>query len=492
VLTVSDRILRKGVIVLAIVMVFSAWVVASPTVAASKAGYVSYNPATRTYTISPTGVDDTANIQATFDGCAAHSSPCTIQLTSGTFYTAQIAANNFRGSFLGTGMGTTTVQALPNLRVTTDYPYFDDHPPSASNPWPNLFTFVNGSYLVSGMTLIEPYAVPTQGYWVNGGGFADALFAFIHITGAHANAAVDHIKLVGAPGDFSTGGPILFNAINGIFTQSALVLPPATEFPEATLLQGTSRITNSAFNMIENPLSFEDLVQSQVTVSGNTFDTMEFTVYSFDLSQSTLVISQNVARNVMFQYGLYVINGYPINTHLPCELPSTLVVTDNDFEVTGFANFATTYNSPRHGCSWSLSAVFSGNTVRADPTSYGGIFIGWMNSTVIGNKVLGTDLLGSAGVYIQAGSSVVLGNEIVGSDLGVVLDGATGTVVVGNVIKDSQELGIALIDSASNNAVVRNQVTNSGTFDLFWDGTGTGNHWLKNVYTTSYPPNLST
>ena len=97
-----------------------------------------------------------------------------------------------------------------------------------------------------------------------------------------------------------------------------------------------------------------------------------------------------------------------------------------------------------------------------------------------------------AGVDILAGSAIVAGNEIIGSPEGIMMDGVTGALVVGNEIKDSGDLGIALIDYSSNNLIARNEVTNSGTFDLFWDGTGTGNHWLKNVYTTSYPPNLST
>ncbi|HYM39189.1 MAG TPA: hypothetical protein VEY12_03450, partial [Thermoplasmata archaeon] len=188
----SYRVTRKCVVAFAIAIFVLGWVVALPPAAAAKGGYLAYNAATHTYTVKPNGVDDTANIQAAFDGCASSSSRCTVQLTKGTFYTAQIVAHEFRGSFLGMGEGRTIVQALPNLPSPTADPFWTVQP-GPQNPWPDMFVFLNGSFAVTAMTLSEPYDVPTQGWFCCGLPAIDALHAAIMITGEHADVAIEHV-----------------------------------------------------------------------------------------------------------------------------------------------------------------------------------------------------------------------------------------------------------------------------------------------------------
>jgi len=68
-------------------------------------------------TVSPTGTDDTANIQCGFDTAIGNGSGVDVRLSSGTFHTAQIVVNDFHGNFYGAGMNNTTVVNLPNLYV---------------------------------------------------------------------------------------------------------------------------------------------------------------------------------------------------------------------------------------------------------------------------------------------------------------------------------------------------------------------------------------
>lgn len=49
--------------------------------------------------VSPTDVDDTANIQCAFDWANARGPGMTVRLTPGTFHTAQIYIYDFVGSF---------------------------------------------------------------------------------------------------------------------------------------------------------------------------------------------------------------------------------------------------------------------------------------------------------------------------------------------------------------------------------------------------------
>ncbi len=453
------------------------WVVVLPP-AAANGSFLTYDVGAHRFTVAPTGIDDTANIQAAFDGCAADGSRCTVQLTSGAFFTAQIVVHNFQGDFLGMGQGVTTVLALPNLPVTKDAP-FNLHLPSADNPWPNLFTFFDGTYSISGITFVEPYAKPMQGYRTfDTPGIISALNAFISVTGLKAVVTVNHVTMIGAPGDFSLFSPVRFNAVQGIFPQ-ALLLQPGSGLPFARPhkpvvggilpLQVTFSVRESAFYTIDDPVSFEELVDSAVTVSGNTFDTVEWAVAAGYMSNSVSTVSGNRAWNVMGEFGVEAYSGSSFSTVIGCPELSQIVVTENDFQVTRGGSGVSFFDFGfLTGCAPSLEGFAQGNTIRMDATSGIGLFNNFAHaSSFSGNTVLGP---GAYGVIIQGGSSVVEGNRIEG---------------VG-------QLGIGLVNGASDCLVKQNTVTGSGQFDLYWDGTGSGNVWTGNVFQTEYPPGLST
>ncbi len=501
--TTSVRGVRKGVIVVAIAVFFVGWVVVLPP-AAANGSFLTYDVGAHRFTVAPTGIDDTANIQAAFDGCAADGSRCTVQLTSGAFFTAQIVVRNFQGNFQGMGESKTTVQALPNLPVSKDFP-FNLRLPSPDNPWPNLFTFFDGTYSISGMTFKEPYAKPMQSYRaLDLPGKIDALYAFVSVTGLQANVSVDHVTMIGGPGDFTVLSPFLFNVVNGIFPQALLLEPGSTvtfgkprKGPVGDLLplEVNFRITDSSFYTINGPIDFEDLVDSTATVSRNLFDTVEWGFIQIYMSNSTTTVSQNIAQNVLGHWAVEAYNSGSFSALIGCERPSQITIAGNDFEIPGpgggvlvldFA-FAT-------GCDPSLDVVIMGNTIRLGPTSYPGIDAFMMRSAVIsGNTVLGP---GPFGVYVQGGTASVEANAIFNSIVGVQVEGATGVLVRGNQVVDSGQWGIAVVTGLglppNNNLIEQNTVTGSGRFDLYWDGTGSGNVWTGNVFQTEYPPGLST
>ena len=68
------------------------------------------------FTVSPTGVDDTANIQCAFDEAVPAGPGSTVQLEEGTFYLSRdIVVLNFDGSFKGAGKGVSIVQNLDDV-----------------------------------------------------------------------------------------------------------------------------------------------------------------------------------------------------------------------------------------------------------------------------------------------------------------------------------------------------------------------------------------
>jgi parallel beta-helix repeat protein len=449
-----------------------------------------------TYIVWPNGKNDTADIQAAFNGAVAHGPGCTIQLEKGTYYIAQIYVYGFQGSFVGMGQGLTTIQALPNLpspnpEYNTNSTPFWAELPGPKNPWPALFTFWNGSFGISGMTLTDPYTAPTQGWNYLGTNYT-SLVDVIEITGLQASATIDHVTVLGASGDAQ--GTNMLNGINyeGSFLPQGWTNALADVIP----LSGTFSATNSVFNSTESGPWVETLANAKVTICYNTITNNPSPLGFYDASNSTLLFCGNQVSGVSYYCGIEGLQ----SLYMPGVLPSTMYIMDNVFQVNDGANAVALldFGEANFGTPSTLSAVVSGNVLQTDTSS--GLYVGnnpglysviiseYLKSLVVSqNTILGG---GSAGVYVVGGPGVVSGNTILGSYVGVWVDYANGIDVTSNVIKNSAQWGIALTDGSSYNLVVGNIVKNSIKFDLYWDDTGTGNVWIGNQYKTSSPPGL--
>ena len=178
---------------------------------------------------------------------------------------------------------------------------------------------------------------------------------------------------------------------------------------------------------------------------------------------------------------------------------STVYITGNSFHASQAANavFLADYEPTP-----SLSAVMSGNTFTIDSSCgcYNGpgiappgapVVVSWYLANIVAsqNRIYGegTGSTSADGIYITGGPGMVSGNTITGDNVGVWVDYANGLHVTGNTILNSATWGIALTDGSSYNSITRNIVYGSGTYDLYWDGSGTGNVWCGNFYHTSYP-----
>ena len=457
-------------------------------------------PSLHTYVVWPNGHDDTADIQNAFNAAVAHPWS-TVQLEKGTYYiSSQLTVNGFQGGFMGMGQGQTTIEALgnmpsPNPEYNTPSSPFWAAPPGPSNPWPALITFEDGSIAISGMTITDTSPTPTQGwYWptVDGGAWNTALLAGIEITGLEASATVDHVTVIGAAGDYYG-----YNMANAIHIEGSM-LPNGWTNPEADtiMLTGTFSVTNSVFTNAETGAFGNYLTKANVAFCDNTFTAPiaspaapaeDFAV--MDVSSTSVLMCGNHGTATA---GFALWAGQSIwKSGL---LPSTVTITDNDFQVYEGANAVILQD---FGTPSTLKAVVSGNVfqtpspagyVPTDPAGYSVIISYSLKSLVaLQNTILGG---GSAGVYISGGPGLVSANTILGGYYGVFLDSANNVQVTGNVIKNSAEYGIAVTDGSSNNLIAHNIVMNSGVYDLYWDGTGTGNVWIANQYQTSSPPGL--
>jgi len=467
--------------------------------------------------VLPNGHNDTADIQAAFNACGNYGSWCTVQLVQGVYHTDQITVYGFRGSFVGAGQGLTLVKALPNMpppaaAYNTPTSPFWAGLPGPANPWPDLFTFVNGTFWISGMTMTEPYANPiVSPGWQYPAEYGDtsmtALYAVILVTGEYANAAITQVTVNGAGGDiapFTITGPTpsTFNLDTSI-TYEGMFLPSGwtDPFVDQIPLSGTFSLVDSVIHWSESAFYMENLLNASVTVCFNSINSSPAPGFT-DVSNSQLTFCGNSITNVAEYTGLGGAQSY-FKSDL---LPSTVYVTDNYFgtnwEGSGPSLFD--YGPASYGVPSTLNAVVTDNTIMSNnackcfTAAVTDVIIDFSLASMVasGNTLYGggsgvfvsgtTD----SGVFVGNGPALVSGNSILGADYGIWLFGAVNTSVAGNVIKDSAHYGIALTNGSSYNLVAWNLVKHSGVDDLYWDQTGTGNSWIGNVCKTSSPPGL--
>ena len=263
-------------------------------------------------TVSSTGVDDTENLQCAFDVAVAGGPGVDVQLSSGTFHTAQIVVNDFHGQFYGAGSKYTTVINLPNLYVTPVDMYLN--PPSADNPWPSLFAFIGGDFVVSDLGIHISGDNGTTGWTIFG--IDPPITELAHgvaVLGLHANSRFERILVEGESADNSLLG---YNLINGIFYEGFIgeVSPP---------ISGKFYVADSTFRQIGSGTPIYNLYQAEVVVSRNTFDDVFLGMDGGDLVNSSLEFSHNMVNGFI---GLDI-----YNLDLVEDVGSAILVKNNRF-----------------------------------------------------------------------------------------------------------------------------------------------------------------
>jgi len=447
-----------------------------------------------TIVVKPSGSDDTANIQTALNSCASPNPPCTVQLLAGTYIiSSQIAVTGFQGRFVGMGQGQTKIEALGNMPGTAVTPYWAVFPPA--NPWPSLFTFVDGSFTMAGMTITDTSPTPTKGWTDITGGCSEtpctALTEAIKVTGLKSFATFDHITIVGSVGDY--GG---YNIAEGIHIEG-LELPLGWTNPEADthMLTGTFSITNSVFTDTAGPI-VNFLVNSNVAICGNVATTPDIDNYFVfdivtDVSNTNVLICRNQGT-IPIQAAVAVYQ----SAIKPGLLPSTVTVTDNNFQLSEGANGAyfADFGEYNFGTPPTMTGIVLGNSFQNTPSTCPPIYCPIIASVMLKSVIVSMNSIqggGSPGIYVYNQPGIVVGNSINGASTGVWVDAASGVHVMGNIIKSSTQFGISVTSEtpllSNNNLISGNFVHGSGLSDLYWDGQGTGNGWCHNIYQTSDP-----
>ncbi len=260
-------------------------------------------------TVTPTGVDDTVNIQCAFDTAVA--AGLDVHLTAGKFHTAQIVVVGFEGEFTGNGKYSTRIVNLPDLYVTPENMYFQ--PPSAENPWPTLFAFIDGNFKIADLGVSIVGAEPTTGWTIFGiDPPLKEMAGAIYVLGTEADALVENIRINGEASDGLFG----YNLINGVFYEGFIGESPAA-------ISGSFAVYDSVFRSMTSGAPIVNLSGAEVVISDNYFFHVGYAMDGGDLVDSSFTFSDNYV-NATTGLDLYNLFGEAF-------VNSTLIIMDNKF-----------------------------------------------------------------------------------------------------------------------------------------------------------------
>lgn len=263
----------------------------------------------KTFTVMPTGGDDTANIQCAFDEAVAAGPGATVELTEGTFHTAQIVVKDFAGQFLGASKNKTVVQNLdvPLEVDASDLSFFIEEP-SADNKWPTIFAFIDHvdpvqdpqkdavlDVMVSDMTIRAVGEQPTQ-EWTYFNDLNDPpippfkeLAHAIVVLGPKTSIHVENVHFEGEEVPETLYGFNLFNA----------VYPVGGFAGYLDLMEGAFTVKNSSFRNLAGGAIFDTADKYRAIISHNEFDNVYVATEFADILRTHFEFSHNRVNAVV-------------------------------------------------------------------------------------------------------------------------------------------------------------------------------------------------
>lgn len=203
---------------------------------------VTYDPITHTWTITPSGSDDTDDIQYAFDNAAPGD---TIYLTAGQFYCKHIEVVDFHGTFKGAGMESTTIDVIPGGPVI--YDYFDGF------QWNYFFKFTDGDFSISDMQFDITPEHPTDEWW-----FFEphtSIGDIIFLTGDAVHACIEQVGFKAHDGDY-----------DGRNVACAVDMWSVDIFGTVS---GSLTVSECSFENIDGPIGLERVSDSNAIISHN-------------------------------------------------------------------------------------------------------------------------------------------------------------------------------------------------------------------------------
>lgn len=346
-------------------------------------------PNWKVFTVYPTGVDDTENIQHAFDQAVAAGPGSTVLLAPGNFRTRFIEVWNFDGYFKGSGQDATFIDTFANMDCAAWVADGHDQ---------GLFRFLYGYPRISDLTFqftVNPPCQPINS-WL-GTGLA-AIYTNIprFKSAAECNGPNQiipsslNVERITARGTW--------NPENGNALSWAVVFGGHEEynFPECQnvtrFATGTFRVAQSTFDTVGGGVGMCAVINSRVIVggspdNGNLFDWIGTGMWMNDLSGSTLEVSYNKLPHT-FWTGYETLQGgywwYP-----QLQSASTFNIHHNEFTMIGNVDAIHLFDFDNYGGDWwpynqkTIIANIHHNRFNLSPDYSWAVWNEWVDDAVI-------------------------------------------------------------------------------------------------------------
>jgi hypothetical protein len=359
---------------------------------------------------SPNGADDTANIQAALNTCAAQGPGCAVQLQAGKYFTRQLVTYNFHGTFKGMGIDRTSIEALPNLLVEIEPlgGVADSlcQPNTTTCLWPDLILFVDGDIHVSDLSIFEnaPPGTTTTPWNFLGLGPYTGLFDVLSFMGQHANVLVERIHVEGL--EDPTSLLFGFNVVNGVHFTGEF---PRTLSPfDWYFLTGSYTVRSSSFKTLFDGISQDAFVRStKITIggsptTGNRLENLYAGIDMETLEDSVVEISYNESSGIFA--GMWIVPWF-LSEFVPAS-SSRYLIHDNKFLTTTQFSIGLWLNDnlPKP---WIQAALWNNSVAPQDSLSEG-ISINNTTGTVTSNNTItGSGGFDAIGLYSSTLGAVI-------------------------------------------------------------------------------------
>ena len=375
----------------------------------------------QTFTVHPSGGNDTKAIQKAFDAAVKAGPGSTVQLSAGHFYTNNILVKNFDGYFKGAGEGRngTVIDCLRGLYPTGTYPDGRPVPGVRVLPhttyFPFLVGFEGGNVRACDMSFDITAASPAEP-WSNGDpqNPVDYLLAVV-VVADNASSSFEGVSLT-AGGGHDAG----CNSDEGVLITGFGPYDPVTDAGTAVwTTSGTDSICGCTFEGSSDGVQVMGLTRGRATISGNVFDNLNLCCMVNDSSASQVTISRN-RMSAMYWDDVVLWQGFQAawggGAHLPSLPGSRYLITDNQMLGTVAAGGVEVRDaSAVEKTPFRLDATISDNTITLDNGGWdGGIDGVYAKGVLVShNRISGTGLAG-----IDVGSAASLWGIPSGPDFG--------------------------------------------------------------------------
>lgn len=426
------------------------------------------------HVVPPSGGDDTAALQSALNLCVAEPD-CVVELQPGVYSTTQIVVTGFRGWIRGAGIGQTIVRPFGVLKVNgpTAWRATPQTLPSALNPWPVLWSFIDGETRISGVTLradrfpaTDPYSnFPT----FPAPNTATHLLALVLVTssgdGIKASSHFDHTSFEGAAGNFPEGWANSFNLHWGIVHWLRGL---------GVFMGGDHSIKASVFRGAIGAHTIQGTAEGRVVFGGspqdgNLYDGTCYPIEMFDISKSTVEISHNrflgCQREPLNQSGRS--RGVWLGQSDPLDQPSSFLIDHNYF-------------------AWDLGYAIGLQDRIKPPSAQVAVTANHIESLRAAGGVQVANFSGGV-LPVQLTAGLIANNRMTGTALGTLrrfaaIDGGSALVFMGNNVQNFETGPVGGPPPAPyllSNSLACTVIGAAGTVQIL--GTGADSHILVGV-----------